>query len=110
MTTSSATIQIAGGLTSRWMCPTLHMGRWRDAHHILQHCFADVLGGVSSEFDSKPLAIAAGVTKRMPNGPCLRYRNFVYVSYRVGFQDASGNLVTMGDAWRLRQCSGAWGP
>ena len=27
--------------------------------------------------------------------------------YRVGFQDASGNLVTMGDAWRLRQCSGA---
>ena len=27
--------------------------------------------------------------------------------YRVGFRDASGNLVTMGDAWRLRQCSGA---
>lgn len=27
--------------------------------------------------------------------------------YRVGFKDASGNIVTMGDAWRLRQCSGA---
>lgn len=26
--------------------------------------------------------------------------------YRVAFQDASGNLVTMGDAWRLRQCAG----
>lgn len=26
--------------------------------------------------------------------------------YRVAFQDASGNIVTMGDAWRLRQCAG----
>jgi hypothetical protein len=26
--------------------------------------------------------------------------------YRVAFQDASGNTVTMGDAWRLRQCAG----
>ena len=44
-------------------------------------------------FDSKPLAIAAGVIKRMPNGPCLRYRNFVPSPYRVGFQDARAAIL-----------------
>ena len=56
--------------------------------------------------DSKLLVIAAYVTKRMPNGcPCIGIS--AHVPYRVGFRDASGILDHVGDARRLRQCSGA---
>ena len=69
--------------------------------------FADVPGGVSSEFDNKPLAIAAGVTKRMPNGPCLRDRTAYVGPIASGFPaDARRQSRTMGDAWRLRQMPG----
>lgn len=42
-----------------------------------------------------------------PSGRVCVFGTTATSPYRVGFKDSSGNIVTMGDAWRLRQCSGA---
>lgn len=52
------------------------------------------------------LQLLPAVPGTCPAGRVCVFGTTVTTPYRVGFKDASGNIVTMGDAWRLRQCAG----
>ena len=65
------------------------------------------LPAAAQNLTANQLQLLPAVPGTCPAGRVCVFGTTVTTPYRVGFKDASGNVVTMGDAWRLRQCSGA---